>query len=254
MPLFICQRWKPSAGRMPLKRQSPRQEGHCRGDGRSRLPFLTQKPPCERGTAWGQGSRAVPAIQHAQARWRRSEVERPARGCPSPRGAGSASCCRRDGSCCVPSRGNGTSRDVNCLEKTTQERTSSLTLLPTAANARWQLSRASDRMGLSSSSFSCREGEGAGGRVLQGTLHLMAAAPGGITEASAGNRVWLGRFSDQFPLSNILKHLSATPIYLGSLNLGRELPQAHKSSQRSWLASHRDKEKHKPLIAGKKKD
>lgn len=87
--------------------------------------------------------------------------------------------------------------------------------------------------------------------MLHRTLHSMPAAPKRITGASVGNPAWLTRFPDRFLVSNILKLLSTTPIYLGSLHLGRELPWAHKSSQRSWLASDMGKEKYKHITAKK---
>lgn len=68
-----------------------------------------------------------------------------------------------------------------------------------------------------------------------------------------GKPVWLTRFPELLPVSNILKDLSTTFIYLGSLNRWRELPQAHKSSQSSWLASDRGEGKHKPIRAEENK-
>lgn len=134
MPLFICQHWKPSAGRMPLKQQ----EGRCRRTDTLVCP-LSPAVPRTRVGQWGWGTNTVLAIQHVQAQghcWPpvHLEVERPEGGL-SPRGAGSALYCARDGSCYVLSRGNEISRDMNCLEKITQELTSSQTSLPTVANA-----------------------------------------------------------------------------------------------------------------------
>lgn len=119
---------EPAAARLPQE------------DGRSRSPSLTRSSPCETGTVWGWGTNAALTTQRAQGwehRWSvmHLEVERPMRGDATQRGAGSASYCRRVGSCYVLPRGNEISRDTNCLEKITQELTSSQTSLPTVANA-----------------------------------------------------------------------------------------------------------------------
>lgn len=68
-----------------------------------------------------------------------------------------------------------------------------------------------------------------------------------------GKPGWLTSFPGLLPVSNILKDLSTALIYLGSLNQWRELPEAHKSSQSSWLASDRGEGKHKPIRAEENK-